>query len=262
MDYYNILGINKNATQEEIKKAYRKLAMKHHPDRGGDNTLFQKINEAYNTLGDPQKRAQYDSPQPQGFNFNFGGGAPNDINEIFSHIFGQRGHNPFNQSNEPIYRTRVGISLVEAYNGEEKMLQMQTPSGTKVIKINIPKGVYSGHKIRYNNVIDKGVLIVEFVITPDLRFERKNDDLYSNLPVSVLDLIVGTKVEFTTISGKKLEVNIKPQTQPHMQLKIPKQGMPSGNGDFGDQILLIKPYIPANIDQSIIEAINNSQDTK
>jgi len=264
MDYYNILGVDKTASQDDIKKAYRKLAMKHHPDRGGDNTKFQEVNEAYNVLGDPQKRAQYDNPAQRGFGgFDFGFNGPGDINDIFASIFRQQGRpNPFNQQQEPVYRTRVAVSLVEAYHGEEKMLQMQTPDGTKVIKINIPKGVQSGDRIRYDNVIENGILLIEFIVTPDLRFDRHGWDLHSNLPVSVLDLIVGTKIKFTTISGKTLEVNIKPQTQPYMQLKIGGQGMPRPDGGFGDQILLIKPYIPATIDDEITQAILKHQDNK
>jgi len=166
MDYYNILGVDKTASQDDIKKAYRKLAMKHHPDRGGDNTKFQEVNEAYNVLGDPQKRAQYDNPAQHGFGgFDFGFNGSGDINDIFASIFRQQGRpNPFNQQQEPVYRTRVAVSLVEAYHGEEKMLQMQTPDGTKVIKINVPKGVQSGDRIRYDNVIENGILLIEFIV--------------------------------------------------------------------------------------------------
>jgi len=261
MDYYTVLGIDKTASSQDIKKAYRKLASQNHPDKGGDKEKFQKIQEAYAVLSDENKRAQYDNPQPQGFNFNFGGG--DDINDIFSQIFGQRRGNPFNQQQQnPVFRTRVQVSLNEAYNGGEKMLQMQTPNGTKVIKINIPKGVQSGDRTKYDNVIDSSTLLIEFIVTPDVRFDRKGFDLYSNLPVSVLDLITGTKIKFTTISEKSLEVNIKPQTQPHTQLKMANQGMPKPDGSFGDQILLIKPYIPANIDNEIIEVLTKHQDNK
>lgn len=269
MDYYTALGIEKTATGADIKKAYRKLASQHHPDKGGDKEKFQQIQEAYAVLSDENKRAQYDNPHPNGFNFDYNNDPrfTSDVNDLFAHFFGQGRSNPFNQQQQqhrqnPIYRTRVGVSLIEAYNGDEKMLQMQTPSGTKVIKIDVPKGVQSGDKIRYDNVIENGTLIIEFIVTPDLRFERKGWDLYSNLPVSVLDLIVGTKIKFTTISGKTLEINIKPETQPYMQLKMGSQGMPKPDGTFGDQILLIKPYIPANIDSEIIESITKHQDTK
>lgn len=258
MDYYDTLGVPRTASPEEIKKAYRKLAMEHHPDRGGDNNKFQEISVAYNTLSDPDKKAAYDSPQPQfsGFQHDMNGF---DLNDIFAHVFGQQ-NNPFGHRNQQqIYRTRVTVSLVDVYNGADQVLKLNTPQGLKVINIKLPKHLHTGSQIRYENVVEKGVLIVEFVVLPDLRFDRKGDDLYANLPVSVLDLITGTKVQFTTISNKTLEVTIRPQTQPWMQLKISGEGMPTVNGDFGDQILLIKPFIPDTIDTDIIESIKRSQ---
>jgi molecular chaperone DnaJ len=95
------------------------------------------------------------------------------------------------------------------------------------------------------------------VVTSDLRYERNENDLYSNVSISVLDLIIGTKFDFETISGKVVEVNVKPMTQPFMQLKLHGCGMPILNsGMYGDQIILIKPYIPANIHNDIIDSIN------
>jgi len=258
MDYYETLGVPRTATQDEIKKAYRKLASQHHPDKGGDTTKFQEIQTAYDTLGDPQKRAMYDNPQPQ-----FGGFSQQgfDINDLFSQIFGRGGvhGNPHGQRTQQVYRTRVTVSLVDAYNCIEQTLQLNTPQGLKVINIKVPRGTHTGDQVRYDNVVDNGILIVEFIVLSDLRFDRKGNDLYSNLPISVLDLIVGTKVEFKTISGKTLEINVKEGTQPWMQLKIPGEGFPNQHGGYGDQILLLKPFIPDNIDTDIIESIKRSK---
>lgn len=260
MDYYNTLGVPRTATQEEIKKAYRKLAMLHHPDRGGDQNKFTEIQKAYSVLSDPDKKAQYDNPQqhPGEFSFNVNGF---DLNDLFGQVFGQGVHgNPFHQRpNHQVYRTRVTISLVDAYNCKDQILKLNTPQGTKVVNIKVPVGVTTGDQIRYDNIVEGGVLIVEFVVLSDLRFDRKGNDLYANLPVSVLDLIVGTKVEFKTISGKTLEVNVKAGTQPWMQLKISGEGFPNRNGGYGDQILLLKPFIPDNIDNDIIESIRRSK---
>lgn len=259
MDYYDTLGVPRTASPEEIKKAYRKLAMEHHPDRGGDNNKFQEISVAYNTLSDPDKKAAYDNPQSQfsGFQHDMNGF---DLNDLFAHVFGQQNH-PFGhrQHQQQIYRTRVTVSLVDVYNGADQVLKLNTPQGLKVINVKLPKYLQTGSQIRYENVVENAVLIVEFVVLPDLRFDRKGNDLYTNLPVSVLDLITGTKIQFTTISDKTLEVTIRPQTQPWMQLKISGEGMPTNNGDFGDQILLIKPFIPDSIDTDIIESIKRSQ---
>lgn len=272
MDYYNTLGVSRTASQEEIKKAFRKLAMQHHPDQGGDVNKFQEITAAYETLSDPIKREEYDNPRPTnshhsmnggfpgGFNFNFNG---IDLSSIFGQhfrdSFAQQFSGGFNQQTKPTYRTRVSISLVDAYNGTEQVMQLSTPTGVKVINIKIPAGIDNNMNIRYDNLIDDCSLIVEFSILPDLRFTREGPDLYSNLPINVLDLIVGKTIEFKTINGNVLNVTIPPYTQPNQQIKISGHGMPIGNGTRGDQILLLKPHIPANINSEIIEAIKKHQ---
>lgn len=262
MDHYNTLGVSRDASPEEIKKAYRKLAMQHHPDKGGDLAKFQEIITAYETLSDPAKKSQYDNPQPQfngmpgGFNFNVNGF---DIDSLFSQVFGQNMHQ--RQPQKPTYRTRVTVSLIDAYNGAEHFLQANTPNGTKLITIKVPKGVDSGSQIRYEGVIDDATLLVEFIVMPDLRFDRKGYDLYSNLSISVLDLIVGTVVEVDTIGGKKIEVKIHEKTQPYQQIRLPGYGMPMQNGQYGDQILLLKPFIPDNVSIDVIESIKRNQTT-
>ena len=267
MDHYNTLGVPREATADEIKKAYRKLAMEHHPDKGGDVNKFQEISNAYETLSDPNKRSQYDNPQhrqqhspfgdaPGGFGFNFNGF---DLNDIFNQAFGQRGHPQ--QQQQQIFRTQVAISLMDAYNGKDHVLQLSTPNGVKVITVKVPLGINHGDQVRYENIIDNGTLIIGFHIMPDLRFDRNGDDLYCNLPISVLDLIVGTKVKFTSIVGKTIEVTIPPNTQPSQHIRLSGLGMPIKNAPnlHGDQILLLKPYIPDNIHNDIIEAIQNNQ---
>ena len=261
MDYYSILGVNKNASQDEIKKAYRKLASQHHPDKGGNKETFQNVQAAYEVLGDPAKRQQYDNPIPDnirgfqggpgGFSFNMNG---MDFNDIFQQMFNQQN---FGNRNKQIFRTNVTIKLIDAYYGSNIQYKLQTNNGNKVIDIKIPPGIKNGDQLRYDNILESAILVIEFLIMPDLKFERKGDDLYSNFPISVLDLIVGTKLTFDTISGKKMEVIIKPHTQPYMQLRLPGQGMPINYGDsnYGDQFLLIKPFIPDNIDQAIIDSI-------
>lgn len=264
MDYYNTLGVPRDADQDTIKRAYRKLAMQHHPDRGGDPNEFQKISEAYETLSDTDKRFRYDNPQarqqhfqgfPGDFNFTHNGF---DLNDLFGQIFGQRQN--FHRNMRPTYRTTVTVSLVDAYNGIDHVLQLNLPNGNKVINITIPKGIESGQQMRFDNVIDDATLIVEFHVLKDLRFDRHGPDLYANYPISVLDLIVGAKVPFQTISGKMLDVTIPAGTQPTHQIRLPSLGMPIGNtGQFGDQILLLKPFVPDNIHTDIIDSIKRNQ---
>ena len=272
MDYYKTLGVERNSTPDEIKKAYRKLASQYHPDKGGDTAKFQEIQKAYETLSDPQKKQQYDNPNPfnghgqQGFHFNFNGAGPAgfgfhsqgfDINDLFGQMFGQRG-NPFGHHFQQTFKTTIWISLEQVYTGGEQILQIQGQGGPQTIKVQIPKGIDNGAQLRYDNLIPGGVLIVEFRIHVHPKFDRQGQDLISYHRISVLDLIVGTKFDFITISGKSFEVQIKPGTQPDTTLRISGQGLPhmdqQGNGD---QLILIKPFIPDNIDQSVVEAIKS-----
>lgn len=253
MDHYQTLGVAKSATPDEIKKAYRKLASQNHPDKGGDTNTFQKIQVAYDTLSDPNKRHQYDNPvNNQHFGFNFNTEGPN-MEEILRH-FGM--HDIFKQNRQQVLRTRMDISLKESYFGTTKILNVQTQTGTHTVNLNVPKGINSNQQLRYENLIPNCVLIVDFNILPDLKFERRNNDLYSNEQISVLDLITGTKLKFQTFSGTFVELELKPLTQPYMQLKLAGCGMPILNSNgYGDQIILIKPFIPDNIKVEIIDAI-------
>lgn len=263
MDHYSTLGVPRDADQETIKRAFRKLAMQHHPDKGGDPNEFQKINEAYNVLSDPDRRYQYDNPpaQPQfdagNFGFNVNGF---DLNDLFGQVFGARGGFGQRGTRNQIFRTTVTVSLVDAYTGTDHVLQLALPTGTKVINIKVPEGVETGHQIRYDDIIENATLIVEFHVLKDLRFDRNGCDLYANYPISILDLIVGTKVPFQAINGKMLEVNIPPNTQPSQHIRLPGLGMPLGySGQYGDQILLLKPFIPDNIPNDIIDVIKRNQ---
>lgn len=256
MDHYSTLGVAKTATPDEIKKAYRKLASQHHPDKGGDTATFQKIEEAYRTLSDPNKKQQYDNPHsggfPGGFQFHSNGF---NFDDIISQVFNMKQGQTTNQRTQ-VFRTSVIVTLDEVYRGSTHTLKVNTPYGPKVINIDIPKGLREGTQMRYDNVIDNASLLVEFRTSPHLKFERRQDDLAANHPISVLDLIAGTTFEFTTISGRVFEVKVPQKTQPYMQLKIAGQGMPIPNtGQYGDQIILLKPYMPDIIDDTIIESI-------
>jgi DnaJ-class molecular chaperone len=255
-DHYQTLGVAKNATPDELKKAYRRLASIHHPDKGGDTAEFQKIQVAYDTLSDPAKRQQYDNPMPQGnpfgahvggFHFNMNGF---NMDDIFGQMFRQHHHN------NNVFRTTFWISLEQVYNGGEEVLKLQTPTGMHMVRVNIPKGIMDGGQVRYEKVIESNDLIVEYRIHNHLKYERRMNDLYCNHSISVLDLIVGSSFEFTTISGKTLEVAVPPKTQPFMHLKLAGHGMPiQGTTAYGDQIILLKAYIPDIIDSRITDSI-------
>jgi len=257
------LGVSKTATPDEIKKAYRKLASQHHPDKGGDKAKFQDIQAAYDTLSSPDKRQQYDNPAPQGFHQQ--GGVPPGFEHIFSQMFG--GGNPFDpfnqrrqQPQQQVFRTTINISLEQAYHGGEQVLKLQTPTNVHAVTIQVPKGIQNGNQMRIDKVMDGASLIVDFRVDPHLKYDRQGNDLICNHSISVFDLIVGTSFEFTTLSGKTLEVTVKPKTQPFMQLKLANQGMPIHNTImFGDQIILLKPFIPDTIDEEVINSINQQK---
>lgn len=264
-DHYATLGVAKNATPEDIKKAYRRLAAIHHPDKGGDTAEFQKVQAAYETLSDPQKKQEYDNPNPFGHRGGpnpFGGsGFPGgfefhmngfDMGDIFGQMFGQ---SPGSRGPQmPSYRTVVWVTLEQVFAGAEQVMQLQTHTGTHTVKINIPRGIDNGQSMRYDSLIKDSILLVDFRIHPHAKYERQGPNLHSILEVSVLDMIVGTTTKFATISGKVLDVTIAPNSQPGSRLRIQGEGMPI-NAGFGDQYLLLKPVIPDTIDSRIIDAI-------
>ena len=264
MDHYTTLGVSKTASPEAIKTAYRKLASKHHPDKGGDTVKFQKIQVAYDTLSDPRRREEFDNPEPQyrgGFpgGFNFGQSGTADIHAFMQEAMRRQMHQQ-QQPRQQMFRTSVWITLEQVYAGGDQVLQLQTQTGVHTVKISIPKGIPDGGQVRCDNVIDDAMLMVEFRIQPHLKFGRNGQDLTCNQSISVLDLIVGTSFEFTTISGKTLAVTIPPKTQPYSQMKISGEGLPiPGTTQFGDQIVLLKSFVPDIIDQSIIDSILTSR---
>ena len=269
MDYYSTLGVPKNADAKSIKHAYKKLASKHHPDKGGDEAEFKKVQSAYETLSNPQKRQEYDNPNPFG---GQGGGNPFNMNDIFGQgspfgdIFGQR-----RQQRQPQYHTTIQVSLRQSYEGGSQTLELMTPAGKKVVNVTIPKGVQTGQQIQYPNIVQEGTsLIVDFHVLEDSWFSRQGFNLISNHNISVLDLIVGTKFKFTTIGNKTLEVTVKPYTQPNTQIRLSGQGMPiadprgpeQNSGRFGDQIILLKPMIPDIIESEIVDVIKKYKEIR
>lgn len=259
-DLYSILGVNRNSSQDEIKQAYRKLAARHHPDReGGDTKKFQEIQQAYDVLGDPQKRANYDTPQnpfnsagPGGFQFH---SASFDLNDIFNQIFG--GGRP---NNVQVYRATIVVTLEQVYNGGEQTLHIQTTQHSQIVKIEIPRGISDGAQIRYDKLIPGAQLIVEFRVSKHLKFERRNQDLIVTHSISVLDLIAGTQIEIITISDTKIVVTVDPLTHPNANLKISGHGLPvPGTTLYGDLFVSLRPQMPQHVDSEIIEAIVRSR---
>lgn len=267
-DHYATLGVAKNATPEDIKKAYRRLAAIHHPDKGGDTAEFQKVQGAYETLSDPQKKQQYDNPNPFGPGNPFGGpggmhgGFPGgfsfnmngfDMNDIFGGMFGQGGRQ-YGRGAHTSYKTTLHVTLEQVLTGDEQTVNIHGPSGPQTIKVSIPKGIDNGATLRLDNIIPNAILLVEFRIHPNAKYERDGPNLFSVHEINILELIIGTSIKFKTLSGKELDVNVPPRTQPGSKLRIVGEGMPHQNG-HGDQYILLKPFISDIIDVRIIEAI-------
>ena len=231
---YETLGVPKGASDEEIKRAYRKLAGQHHPDKGGDTGKFQEIQSAYETLSDPVKRQQHDNPNPfhgHGFHqtgpgfheFHFGGGGPEDI---FTQFFNQGfGHNPFQRHAQPRRNKdlRVGltVSLASTLEAQKKTISIQTTKGDRYnVDVDIPRGINNGTTIKYtqmgDNMFDtltRGDLYVIINVENDNRFELHGVNLMCNLEINSIEAMTGTDKIVTGVDGKEYNVKIPPGCQ-------------------------------------------------
>jgi DnaJ-class molecular chaperone len=260
-DYYKILGIDRSASADDIKKAYRKMAAKHHPDRGGSTEEFQKIEEAYRNLSDPELKSQHDNPNP------FGGGGPGGFNGFpggFSFSFG--GGNPFDdifaqftrQRQQRVYTVSLWVTLEQVARGSEEPVQFNTEQGIKTFSIKIPKGVQDGQQVRYQNLMPDGDLQIEFRVHRHQVFERRNNDLYVTMEISVFDLILGTTIKVPTIHGDELEVTVPPRTKPGTTLRMSGRGLDT-QFNKGDQFVLISATIPDTISDALLSLMEQER---
>ena len=266
MDYYDILGVSRTASEKDIKTAFRKLAAQHHPDKGGDHKKFVEIKEAYETLTNQEKRAMYDQygtsdPQqagPQGFHFD---GNMRGFEDVFESFFGQRG-DPFGrrQQRQPKNKSlniNYTITLEDAYKGKDIMLDIPLPSGKKTtIDTKIPPGIESGQSIRLHGMGDDSIknmppgdLMITVTVQRDPKFKRDGCDLYKEISVSVYDLVLGRKIEIETLD-KNFMLTIPAGTQPGTTFSMRGHGMPIVNAPgIGTLYITVKGTVPKNINE-------------
>lgn len=256
MDPYNILGVNRDASTDEIKTAYRKLAAKHHPDRGGDTKTFQNIQQAYDILNDPAKKQQFDFQQHQHNMFGNFGGQPFGNPQHFFHDF----VNQFTrQTQQRIYTVNVFLTLEQIAKGNKETIQINNGQGISVIEIDIPPGVEDGSQFRYNNVMPDGWLQITFRIYRHEKFEKHGLDLISKVDINVFKLITGTQLIINDILGNPFEIYVPAMTKPGSKLRVSGRGLP-GNGGRGDQYILLNSILPDKISNHLLELIK--QETK
>jgi curved DNA-binding protein len=266
MDYYQILGVERTASPDDIKRAYRRLAAKHHPDRGGDTAEFQRIEEAYRNLSDPQLRGLHDNPNPfpgqqgggfngfpGGFSFSFGGNPFEDIFQQFNR----------QQRQQRVYTVSLWVTLEQVAKGSEETVQFSTATagmatGIKTFKIQIPQGVEDGGQVRYPNLMPDGDLQIEFRVHRHAVFQRQGLDLHMTSEISIWDSILGTTLRVPTIDGDTIEVTLPPRTKPGTTLRATNRGL-QVNGRRGHQMILTTATIPDTISEQLLELLEQER---
>ena len=273
-DYYATLGVDKTASADEIKKAYRRLVRKYHPDvsKAKDaDARTKEINEAYEVLGDAEKRAAYDElgrgqragqefqpPPDWGSSFDFGSDGGNDFfSDLFSHV-GRRGRagGGYQMRGEDIHAS-INIDLQDAYNGASRNVSMRVPqrdaggrvvTSEKSLTVNIPKGVTPGQQLRLagqghpgSGGAASGDLFLEIAFTPDPRYRIEGSDVYETVPVTPWEAALGGRIEVPTPSGQ-VEVTVPAGSQTGRKLRLKGRGIPSRQP--GDLYLVLEVVLP------------------
>lgn len=246
MTPYEILGVATDAAPEQIKKAYRKLAMQHHPDKNADSpesiAKFREIQEAYDTLTKPnQNNRQNEQGDP------FGGGF-SPFSDGFAWAF--RDQPPRNAD----YQAQAAITLEEAYAGTELSLTIRDD---KILTIKVPKGAFHGMRMTLQGEgshdhahLPPGNLHLIIGIRPHPVFQSNGHDLFAVTDVDAIDLMLGTEIAFTTLGGETLNITIPAGSSQRTRLRIGGKGMPQGDR-FGDLYIQVNPVFPKLSDAQI-----------
>ena len=281
-DYYKVLGVARTANADEIKRTYRKLARRYHPDVSKEpqaEEKFKEVQEAYEVLRDPEKRAAYDQlgaqwkageqfrPPPdwgKGYEFSFGGGAEDaeGFSDFFANLFGAR--TPFGRTGGAPFRRRGGdrharieIDLEDSYHGAERTIRLQNPEVTadghvalreKEVRVTIPAGVAEGQQIRLRGQGESaaangaaGDLYLEIGIRPHPLFQLEGRDVVVTLPVAPWEAALGASVEAPTLGGP-VEMKIPSGARSGQRLRLKGRGLPGQPP--GDEFVVLKLVLP------------------
>jgi len=273
MNYYDTLGVQKGASPEDIKAAYRKLAKQYHPDNGGDVAKFQEVSNAYENLSDPNKRAHHDhqlnNPQghhPGGVHFDFNvGGDPFDIHNHFSQMFGFNfAHAQQIQRNRNI-RVQVELEFLETLNICQKSFEYNITNGREGITLDFPAGVtdqvfqINGRGDNAIPNVPRGNLEVVLRVKPHPKFTKLDDHIMTEVTVDCFQAILGYELDLITPRGKQIKLHIPPGTQHGTQLGVTDEGFQRQNRTVGKLIVKINVLIPTALTS---EQINLLQQIK
>ena len=294
-DYYKTLGVDRKATQDEIKRAYRKLARKYHPDVSKEADAEQKfkdVGEAYEVLKDPEKRVAYDQlgsdwnsqqgfrpPPDWGTGFEFhgaprGSGGQHDFSDFFESLFGQAGgaRRGFHMHGED-HHAKVLIDLEDSFHGASRSISLQMPevspdgrvvSRTRTLKVSIPKGIRQGQQIRLGGQGAKGTgggkagdLYLEIEFRPHRFYRVEGADVYLELPVAPWEAALGASVKVPTPSGA-IDLKIPANSKAGKKLRLKGRGIPAKTP--GDLYVVLQIALPPADDDKSREMYKRMKD--
>ena len=249
MNPYETLGIKPGASEQEAKKAFKKLAMKHHPDRGGDENKFKEINEAYERITEPEKFQNEQTPG--GFRYQRGTSAE----DMFADFFGFHGKDRMGQRQASV-QLSLWITLDDVARGGDRQVSLQSNDGVQAVNITIPRGVLDNTNVRYPGLGPSGQdLIVVFRVRPHPKFVRiKSVDLGYEQAVDIWTLLLGGTVKVTTLLGDSLTLKVAPKTNPGTQLRVRGEGIQNSR-QTGDLYVKLKAVMPDNIPDDLLELL-------
>lgn len=287
-DYYEILGVPRSASEEEIKSAYRKLARKYHPDvskEGDAEARFKEIGEAYQVLKDSEKRAAYDRMGSQwraGQEFqpppNFGGGefAGGDFGEFFEAMFGRQagrgaGRRPMHARGED-QNASITIDLEDSYRGAQRQVSLRVPGRgapqTRTLDVNIPKGIRQGQSLRLTGQGSPGVgqgkpgdLYLEISFAPHPVYRVQDRDVFMDLPLAPWEAALGTTVDVRTPDGAEFALSIPAGSNAGRKLRLKGKGIPGAPaGDFYAVIGIALPPATSDAQRAAYEQFKQAFD--